>query len=772
MQSDAVPNRLTEEQQAVIQHPMGSHALILAVAGSGKTSTLVERAAFLIERHNVPPGRILVLMFNALARRQFRERAVARGLPKAFVSHVHSFHSFSYGILKSAKVITPMSKVWGEEHQELQRICVHRAIAKLEKNNVIRPDEIDVDEAELAISLWKGALIPSDMTRAGYRGHASMPDVYREYETLRRAERGITFDDFVPLALREVWKGTRRIASSYDFVMVDEYQDVNFGQQALIESLAGSHADVMAVGDDDQTIYEWRGARPQYITRLFPSRFAAKPTTNYPLSRSFRFGPTLAQCAQNVVAFNHVRQRKQVIAHDAEKCTHIHLFIAAPAAQDDVSRELCGELRTIQKGSRPEASESHNPSIVVLGRTYSQLAGFEAELLRTRTPYRVIGQKPFYQRREVSLLLNYVRLAQRVGEQMEAQDVDLFLSVLNVPSRYLPRAIVSRVAKNIVTSGETLMSLFEALRQLPDGTWNASQESNLHDFEATILNVFQRLQQPAADSLEQLVDELDYREYFRNYYGFGEGSQDRLLGLDSFLSYVREWNGELSSIPGYVDALDSSFGAPEHEQVPLMTIYRTKGLEFDYVFIPSCVEGYMPFPSESVCPVFDLQGIVEDPESSDPIETERRLFYVAVTRARCAVFIGSVSSTPWRAPTDPAPAQMSRFIHELMLRPADQLFECLHDRDKNADERFRRTAAVARTLGPMQDALQTLHDTYLPAIGDHELASRLKGLKLPKRKAEFVYPEYYQPLAPRRRPEHAPLTPPPPYSAGWLGTDA
>ena len=143
--------------------------------------------------------------------------------------------------------------------------------------------------------------------RAGTHTSSYLPLVYQEFEKLRRSENALTFDDFVPLAVSLLEHNpvvNQRNCQNVQYLIVDEYQDINYGQQRLIELLAGVQADVMVVGDDDQTIYEWRGARPNYILNDFAQVFQNKPVLDYRLSRSFRFGPLIAQCASNVISWN------------------------------------------------------------------------------------------------------------------------------------------------------------------------------------------------------------------------------------------------------------------------------------------------------------------------------------------------------------------------------------------------------------------------------------------------------------------------------------
>lgn len=340
---------LTKEQRDVVTHPFGKHARVLAVAGSGKTTTMAHRIKYLVEQQ-INPNRIRVLMFNRLARIQFKDKLAEVGVPEGLRPQVHTFHSFSYqliGEMIASGLLPDTLEFWIEDREEMVRIWVHRALHNLETRRRIPPDSVDPDEVIEAIGLWKGSLIPPLSDRAGYRGNNLVPLVYEEFEKLRNQQGGITYDDFVPLAvgaLESVKEIRQKWCGQADFIIVDEYQDVNYGQQRLIELLAGKRADVMVVGDDDQTIYEWRGARPNYILREFRTVFANKPHVDYTLSRSFRFGPVLAQCAQNVIAFNANRIPKPLIAHDPARPAHLDILFDSSEQPTDVNKQLAQQV--------------------------------------------------------------------------------------------------------------------------------------------------------------------------------------------------------------------------------------------------------------------------------------------------------------------------------------------------------------------------------------------------------------------------------------------
>jgi DNA helicase-2/ATP-dependent DNA helicase PcrA len=268
---------LTSEQLDVINHSIGKHARVLAVAGSGKSITLAYRIKHLAQDQRAPPGSIRVLMFNKLARKQFRKHLEQVGLPDVLQPEVHTFHSFSYKVIRkmtNSGVLPELLQFWIGDKKELILLTIKRAIANLEKEKRIPEGFVKPEAALSHIGLWKSALLSPE--RAGCHSSPLMPVVYEEFERLRLEKCALTFDDFIPLAM-ELLEGNpyanHQWCHGVRHILVDEYQDINFGQQRLIEVLAGRYADVMVVGDDDQTIYEWRGARPttSFMTSLMYS---------------------------------------------------------------------------------------------------------------------------------------------------------------------------------------------------------------------------------------------------------------------------------------------------------------------------------------------------------------------------------------------------------------------------------------------------------------------------------------------------------------------
>ncbi|MFN7989776.1 MAG: ATP-dependent helicase [Thermoanaerobaculia bacterium] len=715
---------LTDEQVAVVRHTPGKHARVLAVAGSGKTTTMVHRLLYLRDAFRVAPAEVLVLMFNRLAREQFQEKLEDEGGGE-FGPRVHTFHSFAFGItrrLQASGLSARNTKVWTDDGFEAATYHIVKVIRDLEKKGEIPKNKIEAETAVEAISQWKGALIPPE--RAGHRSLPALARVYAAFERVRRKESAVTYDDFVPDAVRALEaspSAVEDLVGAPRFLIVDEYQDVNHGQQRLMELLAGSRADVMVVGDDDQTIYEWRGARPEYM-REFGRVLRRKAYVDYTLSRSFRLGSLTAQCAANVIARNAVRVQKDLVPHDLRQTASILVWENSSEQPTDCTKAMVDELAALlNEGVAPV-------NIIVLGRLFAQLGGFEGELLTRKIPYRIIGPKPFFEREEVASLLRYLALGEAWSENWSDETQDAFLAVLNKPNRQIGRdrvaAELKRLGRGRVATGKVLLDLAES-RAL--GLFPAQREA-LADLVRVIEAISTQLGSDAGDVVELIAAGTQYRDHFRDFHGEGINSEERIHTVDEFIRFATGLGIPARELRAFVATLDPTQGEPDtKKQVRLTSIMRTKGLEFDYVFLPECVEGLTPLLRENVVETFDTEEVVPDPQTSPVLETERRLFYVAVTRARKAAFIGTaIAPRKGQQGRSRAPAP-SRFVRELALPETRAVLDAVTgDLSSLAGTKALRDSI--RSAGDLPALERNLINSYLPRLGHTGLASELARL--------------------------------------------
>ncbi len=662
---------LTAEQQSVVEHPSGAHARVLAVAGSGKTTTMVHRVLHLLA-NGVTRTAVQVVMFNVLARKQFAAKLDEAGCATREQPAIDTFHSCAFRIIKraiDAGIYAEPKEQWIEDDTEQARILVNRVVKTLEREGVIQPNIIDIEVALAAIGLWKGELVPADRAHAACSGDGALVDVYLRFEQEREQRQAIGFDDFVPIAVQLLQMHPTFRAQSFGHlrhVIVDEYQDINTGQQTLVELLAAQHADIMVVGDDDQTIYEWRGARPDFILRYMTGTVLGKTVLDYTLSHSFRFGPLLAQTAMNVIVNNAVRVAKPLTAHNVHQTTDVFVVREQAEQSTESDQMLCQQLMSlVQRTGEPQ-------HVVVLGRTFSQLQGLEAACLQRKIPYRVLGRRPFFERREVSALIDYLQLAEAWQTPVYGDTTSLVLSIVNMPNRFISADTIKAALRDGKNQQRTVAEVFHALTDPNRSALTRVARDRLRDLADVLirLNELWKQTQPVQVALTVILTGTNYTNHFTNYYGNGSESSDRISCVMQFVEYAKSSGLTVGDFVTHFMGLNHTFGYPEEQQILFTTVYRTKGLEYDYVFIPRAQEGYMPVLLSDSLQVWDKTRMSTPPtKNANSIETERRLFYVAMTRARRALYIGVSAPPPSGDVHHSKPVETSRFLLEMRLEP-------------------------------------------------------------------------------------------------------
>ena len=734
---------LTEEQRQIVEHPDNCHGKVLSVAGSGKTTAMAYRVRHLLQTRRIPRRAVQALMFNRLAWRQFGAKLAEIGLSREGQPGVDTFHGFCRRFLDLEQ-----GPHWYGDGAELMRLNLLKAIDKVRKAYELADDLpwLDLESAEQAISLWKNALTPPE--RAGYRGPFGevFVAIYREYEKARIQARAVTFDDFAPLAVARLSDSGVRRELGLDrlrYIIVDEYQDVNLAQQRLLEVLAADGADLMVVGDDDQTIYEWRGARADYILGEFQSVFANKPHRVYKLTNSFRFGYMVAQGSSHVAQQNSRRLEKRVVAADLSRETDIAVFYDEPGAEGSANKELAAEILTLArtKGVAPG-------DIRVLGRTYAQLNGLCAEFLLEKIPFKVLGAPSLLTAPETQALLDYVRAAAGWGEVLTPGLAQAFLNIANKPSRFLARRDLEPLLAAGRREGLTLgATLEQGLAQA--GRWNsmtaAQGLTGLMQLLAGLAEMLAEMPVPLAGPLlRETARRSELPRHYENYYGRGESSLKRVETLNSFIAYAGRSALAWPEFLDHVAGLDTTLGLPEAAWIKLATVHSSKGLEFDYVFLPDCREGYMPVQGVDGDPTFDKENPARRPRAAEWIENERRLFYVAATRARRGLYIGAPA--PWPAGKLPGPldSKYSRFLEEMELEPVRAVAAELGKARRGEPEEL---AAVCRRYAAFHALLRPLQEFYARQLPG-EIAAAVRAVELAAAERPFQYRQNYDsPLA-------------------------
>ncbi len=618
---------LNERQREAVSAEDGP-TLILAGAGSGKTRVIVHRIAHLVGGRAVPPGSILAVTFTNKAADEMRRR-VQELLPRPATDlALHTFHALCLRLLRrfGEDVGLPRAfTVYGEDERRTLLRRIMREMGLLER-------EYPLSRFSASISAQKNGAFAREPREEVELVDPTLAMAAEKYQRELESAGGVDFDDLLLLGvdLLECSERTRAYAARrFQHVLVDEYQDTNRVQYRLLRLLA-PHGNLFVVGDEDQSIYNFRGADLRNILdfeRDFPGARVVKLEVNY------RSTAAILRAASGVIGHNVERKGKTLVASLPEG-ERIHLHEAQDEREE--AAHACGILEKLRRQS-PECR------VAVLLRTHAQTRAFEEELVRRNIPHQVLGGLRFYERREIKDALAYLRLVHHRGDDAS------FLRAVNVP----PRG-VGDATQALLRARARGGSLWEASEALLDGDEISGRARvGLTQFRALIDGLSVRLADARPSvTLSAVLQESGLLEALA---AEGEaGARERRENLDQLVASALEYEaGEREpSLPAFLDRVSLLTDADTLETPApclLMTLHAAKGLEFDSVFLAGLEEGLFPH--------------VRAAGSRRALEEERRLFYVGLTRARSRLFLSyALSRFLSYLSTSRAP---SRFLSEI-----------------------------------------------------------------------------------------------------------
>ncbi len=596
--------QLNPQQKAAVQYTKGP-LLVVAGAGSGKTRVIIEKIVHLVQGRGLPSARVAAITFTNKAAREMKERLGKRlGKEKAAEITVSTFHSLGWKILR--------------DHHEL--LGYRPGISILDETDsqtVVRdllPEGTSPERVKLAraqVSRWKNrALAASEVdTEFSSGGEAAILGLYQRYEEHLRNLNAVDFDDLILQSLRALRDEETRLKwqQQIRYLLVDEYQDTNETQYQMLRLLAGPEGRLTAVGDDDQSIYGWRGAQPENLQQLasdFPKLHIVK------LEQNYRSCGTVLKAANALIANN---------PHDIEKRLWSALHEGDPIRVMPCENELeeagmiAAEILHRQYTTRAQWGD-----FAVLYRGNHQSRVLEQALREHQIPYHLSGGTSFFERTEVKDLMCYLRLA------INPDDNTAFLRIVNTPRRDIgvtSRGIIAQHA------GLKHISLLEAAQQpeVQAGLRPRTAES-LRQFCRLIIETGDRGERAnPIDAAADLIKKIGYEQWIRDQSDNTVLTERRIENtreLLAWLSRLRDDRPEdgLVDLMGRLSLLTSLDQDKEPEQeVRLMTLHGSKGLEFPHVFMAGVEEDLLPHRN----------SLEESGE-----EEERRLMYVGLTRAR------------------------------------------------------------------------------------------------------------------------------------------
>ncbi|GIX21989.1 MAG: ATP-dependent DNA helicase Rep [Gammaproteobacteria bacterium] len=648
------------------------HVLVLAGAGSGKTRVITEKIVRLLSDHAVPAEAIAAVTFTNKAAQEMRRRVAERVGRAAAGLWVGTFHGLGLAILRRhARRLGYKPGLSVFDGQDVQSVLK----ALLEED----PGGYGGDEgaAAWAIGQLKNRLIDPEAAAAAAEDaqQAALAALYARYERQLRAYNAVDFDDLIRLPVRllnEDAEARANWAERLQHLLVDEYQDTNPAQYALVRALLAGGARLTAVGDDDQSIYAWRGACSDNLRRLlddFPGIEVVK------LEQNYRCSGAILACANHLIRNNpHLFEKRLWSELGWGEPVRV---IACDTAEAEAER-VVAEILHLKFQKRLPAG-----AFAILYRSNHQSRLFEGALRLHDLPYQVSGGTAFFERAEIKDLLAYLRLL------ANPDDDAAFLRIVNTPRREIGAATLERLGALATAQG---CSLLEAVgRAGSRGALGAAAHTRLARFADWVAETARAAAgENAAVVLERLIDDLGYRDWLQNSVRDAKAAEARLKNVEDLLDWVRRLVARQEDGPfgledlvgrlALMDLIERNEGERARDAVQLMTLHAAKGLEFDHVFLVGLEEGLLPHQNS-------LEG--------EAVEEERRLAYVGLTRARRGLTLTYARRRKRQGEwIDSTP---SRFLDEL---PADALrWEGVEEADPHAArERGRARLASLRAM--------------------------------------------------------------------------
>lgn len=693
--------RFTAEQTAFIHHQSGN-ALCVAGAGTGKTTTLVGVVEHKLQ--SIAAEQMLVLMFNRDIRTDFKEKLAQ--IPLAARVPVHTFHSFCFQLLRQSGYLSATGYQIdfnnGDSDKTIAKLVL-RQMAAQEKSYQKQQTFKDPRTIELLMSfigLVKAHMLPPkevfDLSEIN-REYAFIIEAFWNFETVRKERKQLFFDDWLVETI-QLLKNDKALRHYYhqqiQFMMVDEFQDINTAQYQLLKLLLSPQAQLVAVGDVDQCIYKWRGSAPQFMLN-FEQDFA--PAMTYSLSHTFRFGHSLALAASHLIANNKQRFHDfQTIAHESVADTPVEV-IGTARQVGEIAQSVAD---FIQQGGQPA-------EVAILVRRWSQAMLFELAFLTKKIPYHMPIGSVLAHSREVKLLMDIMILATgRFLTLVDNDKANLLFNLLSFPHCYVPN--------------KSLRPLCEFLSQRPSSEWPALIKQTEKIQPTLNLETF-------SDRIELLLM-LQRKGNFKALAVYKQYRRDSELDnwiwkTEATATEIEEAVERLDSVETVLESMDQNCEkalqyfeyytqqsaaenqAQHNNSVQLTTIFRAKGCEYSQVHLPYWDKDAFPYVNRSSL------GISADTEE------ERRLAYVAITRAKhSAKIYYTVENT-----------KKDHYVRK----------------DKNASQFILESKAdVAQEIGP-----QLYHDGELPyhkspvVQGYYRRLSRINDMQLPPKVAAISLPD-------------------------------
>lgn len=632
---------LNPAQREAVEKTEGP-VLILAGAGSGKTRVLTTRIGHLIEDKGVQPANILAITFTNKAANEMRERVEETLDSDASDMWISTFHSCCVRILR----------------KDINRIGYNRSFVIYDSADQVTLVKDCLKELNLSDKVFEPKVIISTISGAKDKLYdpkqfkamhmndnrmSKIADVYALYQDRLKRNSALDFDDLIFKTV-ELLKSDKEVLDYYrnrfKYIMVDEYQDTSKAQYELIKILAKEHQNICVVGDDDQSIYGWRGADIRNILE-FEKDYDDVHVVK--LEQNYRSTQIILDAANTVISNNIERKRKRLWSEKKEG-----ELIKIQVAQDEIEEsDFVADM--IAKISR-EQNRSYK-DFAVLYRANAQSRSVEDALNRSQIPYNIYGGTKFYERKEIKDLIAYLRVIQNPQDDISIK------RIINIPRRGIGLRTIEKIEDRASLKQESIYSVLIDIETNSEISTKA--RNSISEFVDNVIGTLRTMREvyPVSKLIEKVIESIDYYGYIDELYkGNKEEAEERKDNVKEFISVAMEFEQtseekDLETFLTGVALTSESSEEEEIDKVSLMTIHTSKGLEFPVVFIVGMEDGLFP-----------IARAVRSMNDSE-IEEERRLCYVGITRAKEILYLTLTQKRTLYGKTNPSIA--SRFMEEL-----------------------------------------------------------------------------------------------------------
>ncbi len=637
---------LNDEQRKAVTHVDGP-LLILAGAGSGKTRVLTHRVAYLLRVHHVRPDEVVAITFTNKAAGEMKERIEGLVGPVARTMWISTFHSMCARLLRREAQRMGYKSTFTIHDEDDRRRLIKRCMVELN----VDPKRYPPESISRQISDAKNQLLgPARFREQGGRFAQIAADVYQLYEKRHAEMNAMDFDDLLMKTV-ELLEGypdrLEHYQRAFRYVLVDEYQDTNHAQYRLANLLAGAHGNLAVVGDDDQSIYSWRGADIRNILEFERDHPDAEVIR---LEQNYRSTQQILDAANAVVTHNRRRKGKNLWTPRGEGALVQVVEVGDERAE---AQFVASEVQKLLEGEADGADRAYRPDeVAVLYRTNAQSRVLEEQFGRYAIAYQVIGGPKFYERAEIRDIVAYLTVL------VNPDDTQRLLRIVNTPKRGVGATSLQRLQAHAASVGENLWTALRGADDVPG--LSAGAVNGLLAF-AGIVEGLQATHagRPVAEIVRGVIEETGYEDGLKAQKTLE--AEGRLENIEEFVGVAAEYDkrADAPSLETFLQEIslysDTDAYADTSALLTLMTLHNAKGLEFPVVFIAGMEEGVFPHQRS-----LDEQNV----------EEERRLAYVGITRAMDRLYlVHARARTLWGAAQYNVP---SRFLDEIPTELAER----------------------------------------------------------------------------------------------------